>query len=228
MKRLFLLFVLTLAVSGCASTPKQSFNAAANTHIKQVAVITPPAIDEVQVMMLAHPGTSFGLVGGLIAAADMQAKTSSYNKALGSTKPDWSAYAQQQMTAELQKVGYKVETLNVRQKSDKEYLAKYPASNADAFLDYYLKLAHLAAGPTTNYVPTSSMNVRLVDAKTQKVLYEEELAAGLANNKAAVNFPASKEYKDSPTLNAHARESTEALNQGINQITQRVASDLKK
>lgn len=228
MKRLVMLSMVAVLTVGCASTPKQSFNAAANTHVKKVAVINPPAVERVNINILAHPGSSFGLIGGLVAAADMESKTGSYNQALGANKPDWGAYTQQQMTSALQSAGYSVESLAVRQKGDTEHLSKYPSTTADAFLDYYFGVAHLAAGPTTNYVPSVNLNVRLVDAKKQTVLYEESLSSGLTTNTATTAASAPKEYKNMAELNANAAESAETLKQGITQITQRIGKDLKK
>jgi hypothetical protein len=232
MKRLVLPVLIGVVLSGCATVPKQSFNAAANTHVKKVAVIAPQSVENIAVDMVSHPGTSFGLVGGLVAAADMHAKTSSYNNALGSAKTDWKSFSQQQVADELKKKGYEVETVDIRKKTDTDYLSSYPSTMADAFLDYQLRVAQLAAGPTSNYIPTTSMKVRLVDAKNQKILYEEALVSGLssdASNQTISLSPANPQgYKDIAELTAHAQESTAALKQGIQQMAQRIASDLKK
>jgi hypothetical protein len=54
---------------------KQAFNKDASVAIKAVAISQPQIQDEYETVILGHPGTSFGLIGGLTATADMQSKT---------------------------------------------------------------------------------------------------------------------------------------------------------
>ena len=228
MKNFILFFTIALVISSCASIPKQSFNASANSSIKKIAVLSPPAIEEIPVVIRQHPGESFGLIGGLIAISDMKMKTSTYNNALESTKIDWSVYAQQQLIAEIQKVGYEASPIAIRQKGDNGYLPNYPANNADALLDFIFFPSQIAAGLTTGYVPTVNLSVRLVDAKDKKILYEESFVSGLPSSREIVTFPANKEFKDIDELVAGTQASTDELKHGISQIAQRIAHDLKK
>lgn len=234
MRKFLLSFTIALIISSCASVPKQSFNSAANSNINNIAVILPPAIEEVSVRMEAHPGESFGLIGGLAAIADMAKKTNDYNHALESDKIDWSSFAQQQLIEELQKVGYKVTSTTIRNKGDTnfDYLKNYPTNASDALLDFKFILLQRAAGATTGYVPTVELLVRLVGMKDKKIIYEEAFIFGLTTryelDHGYVSLPAKLEYKDIDELVAGSQASSSELKRGISQIAQHIAHDLKK
>lgn len=230
MRQLIFLISVFLTISGCSSVPTQTFNAEANANIQNIAVVNPPVVDEVNVQILTHPGQSFGIIGGLVAAADMASKTSRYNESLQS-KFDWDSYITQQIRSEIGRVGYKVSTASLRKPGSKEmsFVDKYGDLPADAAFDFYYSVGQLASGATTNYVPTVRLRARLTDLKSQSVVYEQQFSAGLATNQEEINFPSGgKEYPNIATLVANSPESVEALKVGIQQIAKRIASDLAK
>jgi hypothetical protein len=59
-------------LAGCAEMPKQAFNARKATQLKRVVLVHPENQTEYATDIVNHPGVSFGLIGGLIAAADIQ------------------------------------------------------------------------------------------------------------------------------------------------------------
>lgn len=230
-KFIFLLFFI-VSTSGCSSSlPKQAFNSEANAGINHITIVKPPKIKEVSVQMLTHPGNAVGgIVGGLIVAADTAAKTGRYNSAIAG-KVDWDKYVMQQIQSELEQAGYRVSMVTLRKpKENKKVFAKrYPPISADAVLDFYYDVGHIASGATTNYVPTVKLNARLTNLQNQAVLYEQQFTAGLATNQKDVNLPpTSREYPNIKVLIANAPESVEALKAGIQQIAKRMAIDLAK
>src|SRR6185436_15999938 len=72
-KTLFTLLVLAL-LTACGAVPKIDSDAAKLTSIKTVGVIRGPVPKAYSVANFGHPGMAFGLVGGLVAAADMESK----------------------------------------------------------------------------------------------------------------------------------------------------------
>ena len=82
MRQFILIITALFIITGCASVPKQAFNSEANANLQQIAVANPPAVDQVEVRILTHPGQSFGLIGAMVAEADMAAKAGRYNESL--------------------------------------------------------------------------------------------------------------------------------------------------
>lgn len=228
MKKIILGLALISTLFGCNTTHKQSFNSAANHSLQQIALIKPPNVDQVNVNIIHHVGTSFGLVGGFIAAADMQTKTNKYNKVAGTD--DWDGYVHQQLALALTDAGYEVKSLNLRTEKQQspKYLKNYPEVNADAVMDYYFSVGQVAAGATTSYVPTVILNARLVDTRKKAVLYEQQFNAGLPMGNEFTYIPIQHEYQNIHELFNHAEESKQALKDGIQQLARHLANDLKK
>lgn len=228
MKKALLFLALSFSIAGCHTVHKQTFNSAANASLKQITLIRPPNVDEVSVNVLKHAGESFGLVGGLVAVADMQTKTKKYNQVAGLY--DWDGYVHQQLALALSDAGYEVKSLNLRtnKQQSPKYLKNYPEIQTDAVMDYYFSVGQVAAGSTTNYVPTVMLNARLVSTHKKVVLYEQQFNAGLPMGKEFSYIPIQHEYHNIHELLSHAEESKQALKNGIQDLTQSLANDLKK
>ncbi|MEE9303593.1 MAG: hypothetical protein V3U84_07380 [Thiotrichaceae bacterium] len=231
MKNLLSLLFVTIFVTGCSSIPQQSFNAEANKNIKTVALIKPPAVKEVNVGIVHHPGNSFGLIGAAIAAADTAGKTSDYNKALGTNKVNWSAYAQAQLKAQLEKNGYTVKNVVARKKgnSSAKFMETYPDTGTDAILDYYYNVQYLATGPTTDYIPTVNFMSRLVKSSDKSVIYAQHFVSGNAviAAKGAVATVNNTGFNNIASLKAKPKESVQALKKGVDTIASLIGKDLK-
>lgn len=228
MKKIILSLLLFGLLSGCVNLQKQSFNSGANKNLQQIVLINPPPNPEVGVVILYHAGRTFGLIGEIAAAADMQAKTKKYNQAIGPF--NWDGYVHQQLANALMQEGYAVKTANFRpiKPNNAKYLKKYPEVATDALLDYYYSVGQVASGVTTSYVPTITLHARLVDPRRKTVLYEEHFNSGLPLDKKMTYLPMNQEYKNINDLLANSEQSKEALKLGIQQIAARLASDLKK
>lgn len=220
--------LLVSILAGCNTITKQSFNSAANQHIRKIALVTPPNVDKVDVTVIQHPGSSFGAVGAIIAVADMTSKTNKYNKVAGLF--DWDGYVQQQLASALVNAGYEVRAVNLRTAKQQapKYLKKYPDLPSDAVLDYYFSVGQVAAGASTNYVPTVLLHTRLVDTRKKAVLYEQHFNAGLPVDKKMSYIPINHEYRNVHELFSHAEESKDALKVGIQELAQQLANDLKQ
>jgi hypothetical protein len=162
-----------LMLTGCVSVPHKPFDKAANTHVRKIALMPINIPQELTVTIVNHPGNNFGLIGALVAAGDTAGMT--------------QTFTQQQKTLELKleseitKALSEMLTVNgsfefippgSSQRMRTEFLMKYPEVQCDAYLDVVIQHAgYSAQGPTTPYVPSISVPVRLVDAKTKQVLY---------------------------------------------------------
>ena len=78
----FLIAAVVILIAGCAQLPKQAFNKEAAKGIKTVVIAQPEDQDSYEAAVLGHPAAGFGLIGGLVAAADIQMKSSRLTSAI--------------------------------------------------------------------------------------------------------------------------------------------------
>jgi len=230
MTRILIVFTAVLFVFGCAN-PKQSFNSAANKQLNHIAVVMPVNPKEIMVNIIHHPGAQFGLIGGLIAAADAASKTSQYQEAIKSESIDWAQRAQNKLTESLTASGYHVTQLQAEKRDNGAYLQTYPNNKADAYLDYYFSLSYIAATPTSDYMPSIFLNARLVDAKSKAILYEDRISYGYHHQYGEpVHIPSPSEYlyNDIDILSQNGIQSLEALKEGIQLAVDKIAHHLNK
>jgi hypothetical protein len=230
------LFILVLGVAflaGCAQVKRQAFNGAAASHVKNVVVTQSQNQDEYYINILGHPGMSFGLIGGLIAAADMQAKTTRLTQAVDATETRVQERFGQKLAERLKAAGYTTQLL-VLPKDAKEPQAlalTKQQSGGDAALFVELHAGYWAAGPTTDYFPRLVARVKAVDVKSDKVLYEETLTYGYAMPQADTVHLASEatyRFKDIDALIADPTKTRQGLYAGLDAMADQIVRDLKK
>jgi len=219
-----------LLLAGCVA-PKQTYNTSANKHLNAIAVIKPANPEEISVNIMHHPGANFGLIGGLIAAADISAKTSKYQESIVSIKINWADLAQHKIVDSLEEAGYTVTSVTKDKRESGRYLEHYKGENVDAYLDYYFSLAYIATSPTSDYTPSVLLNVRLVEAQSKAILYEDQIAFGYHFEYGEpVHIPSSGTYlyNDIDILCHNGIKSVEALREGIIRVADKIASHLRK
>ncbi len=69
-------------------------------------------------LIVAHPGTGFGLIGGLIAAADMQAKSTRITTAINPQKTQLRHRFITDLSASLNNLGYETEIVQIPEPTD--------------------------------------------------------------------------------------------------------------
>ena len=74
MKCICVTFAISLMAGCVGPVPRIESNPAALAKINTLAVINPPEAKTYAVMNFGHPGMAFGLIGGLVAAADQTSK----------------------------------------------------------------------------------------------------------------------------------------------------------
>lgn len=178
--RVLVLIVLGLLATGCAAPLHRPYDPVARHQIRSIGVLTPAVSDEVAVRMEVHPGESFGVVGMLVAAGDMNGKSGQFMRATRSKGFVCSSAFQQQLQAGLQQAGYDVRPIDItRSRYERDFLDHYPTADGsvDAYLDLYTDvIGYTAAGSGTPYRPTVHLNVRLVRATDHRVLYQDRIA----------------------------------------------------
>jgi hypothetical protein len=224
--------LLSIIVTGCAGIDKQAFNKAANQELKTIGLLEPAASGEYVVQNLGHPGMGFGLIGGLIAVADMQSKTNRFTELMKERNLNVSDEFQSKLTAELQNRGYAVKVIKP-ERSKPALLENYDAleKDVDAYLDLGVNAGYMCASATADYVPTVRSIVRLVKKGSNEILYQDIIAYGYEFRAAqAVSIPADQQYffKDFDVLTSDPDLAMEGLKRGIPLVTSRIAQDLAK
>lgn len=225
--------ILSCSLVGCATVEKQAFNKEAATSVKTIAVTERTGEETYDVSIIAHPGISLGLVGGLIAAADMHAKSSKLTAALDPAQTQLQHTFAKKLAQSLGAAGYTTEIIPVAKTiEDKEvHNTVRTKISADALVTVSVKGLYVAAGPTTDYFPYVVVNVLSTDAKTGAKLYQDTITYGY-------NFPSTKtvhlpgkdegRFKNIDELVSDPKRSRDELYVGLEAIAAQIAADLKQ
>jgi hypothetical protein len=229
----FAAILLSFSLVGCATVEKQAFNKEVATNIKTIAVTERTGEETYDVSIIAHPGVSFGLVGGLIAAADMQAKSSKLTTALDPAQTQLQHLFAEKLAQSLGAAGYQTEIVPVAKTiDDKEVHNTVRAKlNADALLTVSVQGMYVAAGPTTDYFPYVVVRVLSTDVKTGAKLYQDTITYGY-------NFPGTKtvhlpgkqegRFQNMDALIGDPKRTRDELYIGLEAIAAQIAADLKQ
>src|SRR5688572_24109194 len=154
--KLLALLLVTLALTGCVTVENQPFNKEAHARIKTIAILPAPAVPEYSINIMHHPGASFGLIGGLIAAAEMGSKGTAFTASMQEQKFDVAKALTDAVQKEVEQRGYTVVVLNDMKRTDAKLLEDYGTvrADADAYLDLVVGIAgYWANSHTTPYYP---------------------------------------------------------------------------
>jgi hypothetical protein len=223
---------VSVIVSGCAGIDKQAFNKAAHQEVKTIGLLEPSGTEEYVVQNHGHPGMGFGLVGGLVAAADMQSKTNRFTALMKERNFNVSDEFQRKLAAELEGIGYIVKVIKPERPSP-ALLENYDAleKDVDAYLDLGVNAGYMCASATADYIPTVRSLVRLVKKGSNEILYQDLIAYGYEFRAAqAVSIPADQQYffKNFDVLTSDPDLAMEGIKKGIPLVTSRIAQDLAK
>ncbi|MCU7374230.1 hypothetical protein PEC18_26200 [Paucibacter sp. O1-1] len=221
-------------LAGCAAPPaKQAFNSAAASHVKTVAVLRQPNQDSFEAVVLAHPGASFGLIGGLVAAADMQAKSTRLSAALDPQQTKLQERFSAKLAERLSGLGYEASVLEMPKSSkDDEVLAVAKRQQtADAYLSIQLVGAYWAAGPSSDYFPRVLAKVRKMDGRSGQVLYEDIFSYGyVMPNAPTIHLASDAKFRfaDIDALCKDGTTTRDGLLAGLDAIAEQIATDLRR
>ena len=175
-------FAMSVLASCASLPPQQSFNKQSNQNIKKIAVLQMRET-EPGVFIMNNPGASFGLIGGLIAEADLAAKRKKLREALSSANVDYVVSFKTQLNVAMEKRGYQlvwpdpiVETTKAPRTNNSIRKSYKAVSNADAQLDVNFGfVGYAAAGASKNapYRPTGTVLAQLVSADGKTKLFTE-------------------------------------------------------
>jgi hypothetical protein len=234
MMRCAWVLLAAFALVGCASpVKKQAFNKEGANGLKTVAVAQLPNQDSYEAAVLAHPGINFGLIGGLIAAADISAKSNRLTGAIGSGETRLQERFASGVSTALRDVGYQTMTVALAKGlTDAQMLeAAAKGGGADALLCGEVIGSYWAAGPTTQYLPRVLAKVRLLDARSGATLFEDTFTYGYAQpTMQTIHMSADERYSFATidALVADPQLTRQGLIDGLTAIAGQIAADLKR
>jgi hypothetical protein len=230
----FMLLAAAALLAACAPMKKQAFNRDAGTRIATLVLVQWPTEDGYHAEVVAHPGASFGLIGGLIADADNSSKGTSLTTAV---KPQ-ETRLRERMTARLQEhlavAGYSsnVHVLPPGTRNDERLVDSVKANaQGDALLIVFVRAGYKAAATSTEYIPELTTYVKAVDYASKAVLYEDRFSYGYTTPQSQeVHFDAGARYRfaNIDALTAEPALARQAWYDGVDLIAAQIATDLRK
>ncbi|MEJ8845753.1 hypothetical protein [Variovorax rhizosphaerae] len=221
-------------LTGCVGpVPRIEAAPAKLTEIKTIAVVRTPEPKTYTVMNIGHPGTAFGLVGGLIAAADQISKTNTLSKAYQDQGTSTSAALTTEVVGQLKAQGYTVNEQDAPwNEKDGRFSLQFDQIQSDA--DAVLVIAPTLVGfvspqNSTEYLPTVTAVATLLGKDRANPLYRgfhsvgwRPTAEGWRNRLPKTTYP------NFSALMTDTRASADALNGAAADVASSVAVDLKR
>lgn len=222
-----------MALSGCANVPKKAFNKEGANHIKSVAVCERTTKESYAVTIVAHPGVNFGLIGGLVAAADMSAKSGKLTASLDPAQTAVQKRFSQKLSDALKAGGYDASVLTLADGTEPGKAFDKVRANlkSDALLDVDVQAGYVAAGPSSDYLPFVKVAVLKTDAKSGGLVYQDTITYGYTfDGLKTVHLTSDQQYrfKDMDDLVARSALARDGLYAGLDLIAAQIASDLKR
>lgn len=189
--------------------------------------------DSYEAAVLGHPGLSFGLIGGLIAAADMAAKSAQLTKAIDVAETRLQARFADDLVRALQGAGYQVTVVPLEKGTDaaKAAEAVRRQGSFDAMVYTESIGAYWAAGPSSNYVPRMLAKVKMVETAKGATLFEDMFSYGYATpQQPTIHLAADARYgyPNIEALVADPKTTRQGLFDGSTALAAQIAADLKR
>lgn len=228
-----LVFTVCIGLFGCATIPRQAYNRDLNKEVKTIGLLQPAFSGEYAVQNLGHPGTSFGLIGALVAVADMQSKSTEFTVAAKDTKFDAVGEFTLALEKQLTAAGYNVRRIDVKREKQ-DFLDSYSSLDpgVDAYFDpVMLYVGYTSASAATPYLPSVRVRGRMVKRGGAEILYSELVIYGYQfTGIEAVNLPADSKYQfpNFSDLKANVPLAAEGVRVGLPLVADRFGTDLKR
>jgi hypothetical protein len=233
-RKLTLAIFLLASLIGCAAPlKKQAFNSESATSIKTVALAHNINQDQYGATVLAHPGMSFGLIGGLVAAADMQNKSNKLTAALNVQETRAQERFGLLLQEKLNAAGYQTNIVVLNKDTKDEQVFDQIVTrreSKDAILSVLLTASYIAAGPGSDYFPHVLARVKKVGGLRGDVLYEDTFTYGYTLPTQTVHMASAEKYRfaNIDVLIADPEKARQGLFEGLEAISAQIAADLKK
>lgn len=183
LKLIFTLSILAL-ITGCAGpVPRIDSPAGAMSQVRTITVIRSPEPQTYAVVNFGHPGIAFGLIGGIVAAADQHNKQERLTQAIKlQGAPKATHMLADNIAQRLAQRGFEVsvedgpwEEADGKFKLDFE---KITATTDTVLVIMPTIVGFIATGATSDYLPTITAIATLLGKDREKPIYRGFHAAG--------------------------------------------------
>lgn len=230
------MLLLFTVLAGCNSFPTQEYNKAGNSRVHVIALAPVGLPDKPQSMTLNAVGNNFGLIGGIVEATRASNASGELVTELAVGNFEYKDYLPQRVVSNLQSAGFEVVALSGTRSSGEsgKFLTNVPqAPGADAVLDIYANyLGYVAAGAKTDYRPAVHIEARLLDTKTQKVLFADQIyynnfAPGSAKTAITIEPDPKWAFSNRKEMVSNPPDVTRGLREAIDAVSLQLVRQLK-
>ena len=226
---------LTLLLSACTSFKAQEFNKEANQNVRKIAVAPIGMPAAAQSQTLNAVGNNFGIIGALVETSRQSAASREEAAELTEGGLDYHTYLPAQIESALKAAGFEVTMLPApRAGHQGKFLATLPpALGNESTLDVYVSyIGYTASGPKAPYRPAVHLEARLVDPRSQKVLFADQIYYNNfqpAAAKTAITIEPDPQavFADRNAMKAAPEDVTKHLRVAIDAVATELAKQLK-
>jgi hypothetical protein len=220
-----------LVVSGCGSLPPESFDHSSRISVRRVCLTAPGFPDHAQVTVMNPIGAGFGVVGTLIESHRTASAQQEMQAVLAKASYDYESALTSSVFVAMGKAGFTM-VRSTESRPDKErsrFLDRYPdVQPVDAFLDVYANYVGFQASQSSeDYRPHLEISARLVDAKSNKILYQGRIVYGISGetdeDAVLVRPEEAFRFRDRTALQANPTRTARALQGAIDAVSWELA-----
>lgn len=238
-RRSSVLFAAVVLLSGCAALPQTGYNKEANNAIKTVAVPQIAIPEKADVRIIAPVGANFGLIGAIVEESRFAAARTRLQNSLASVNFDFKSLINSELQRSLTEAGFapsflaadpakKTPTGSAR----KEWAKKLgQQAGSDAYLDVTISgFGYFAAGATTDFKPGLGLWARLIETKSGKTLFEDQIVynPAYAATKAITIEPDSQySFNNQDALNSDPGKAAAGLSGAITAVTNELSKQFR-
>lgn len=230
--------VSAMLLAACAGpVPKIDLVPNALSSVKTISVIRPPEPKVYTVANFGHGGMAFGLVGGLIAAADQNSKQEQLAKAYKESGVSVCSELSQKISDRLNSLGFsaKVEDAPWEEVDGKQTLSfKKINSDADVVLVVSPTIVGfvatgMAGGYNNDYLPTIASVAIVLGKDRENPIYRGYHVTGWELKAEGWKYtPPSITFPNFDALYANPNNSSVSLTDAADKIANSIASDLRQ
>jgi hypothetical protein len=210
-------------LAACQSMPSTTFDPALKPTVRKVGIVEIGMPENAEVRILQSVGGNFGLIGAIVEETRAANARGELVDVLAKSNYDFRMEITSNALAALNAAGFQATQLPGKRPDAVrgKFLKAVPkTADVDAVLDMYVvSVGFFAAGATTDYRPGCHIAARLVEPKTQKVLFQDQIMYGavMPTYQKAIVLPGdpAATFKDRAALQSDAPVTRDALKKAI-------------
>jgi hypothetical protein len=232
--RVFSAALVAVVLSACQTLPQVPFDRTAAGPIASIAVLTPAASTNAEIIIATTPGMSLGLVGALIEVGMRDNRMAEFAKVAASKNFSGPDRVVQHTIEALKSAGYAANASAVSRK-EMSFLKQYPSSAdvpGDAFLDITMYYGYLADSIVEPYRPWVIVDCKLVRASDKATLMQRTITYNntlwrVSKQSVSITPDPEYEFDDFDALTADPDRAIAGLDKAIAQVAGTIGTMLR-